>query len=425
VDSVLNQEYRDFELFLMDDGSTDGSAALCDAYALRDPRVTVVHKENTGVSDTRNQAIDRATGTYLQFLDSDDWITPDATALLVQAAQTHGCDMVISDFYRVSGERVSHKGDIEEDTVLSREEFASHMMENPADYYYGVLWNKLFRRDIVRDHQLRMDPELRWCEDFMFNLEYIRHAETFYALQVPVYYYVKTKGSLVSQNATLSKMVKMKLMVFEYYDQFYRSVLDEAEYEKNHHKLYRFLIDAAKDGVVLPAPLPGSKKLGKERSSVSPESLSGEGMFLDSYRSRKLLERYLEPVALKYDLPLADALLLLKLSQAGDISTRQALAEFSGLSRRSFHLGLQRLSTRGYLQVEESRPKRDPETGAPAGERQLTLLFSPASESLLEELESAQHRFHQAQLEGFSQEELDQYRDYQRRIRENTQNILK
>ena len=70
--------------------------------------------------------------------------------------------MVIADFYRVVGERVSHKGDIEEDRVLSREEFAGFMMENPADFYYGVLWNKLYRREIVERYHLRMDVEINW-----------------------------------------------------------------------------------------------------------------------------------------------------------------------------------------------------------------------------------------------------------------------
>lgn len=102
VDSILNQEFRDFELILMDDGSKDRSGEICDGYARADARVVVVHKENTGVSDTRNQAIARARGTFLQFVDSDDWLTADATKLMVRAAEETGCDMVIADFYRVS-----------------------------------------------------------------------------------------------------------------------------------------------------------------------------------------------------------------------------------------------------------------------------------------------------------------------------------
>ena len=87
VDSILGQEYKDFELILVDDGSRDMSGSICDAYAKTDERVVVIHKENSGVSDTRNQGIERAKGTYLQFVDSDDWLTPDATKLMVRAAE--------------------------------------------------------------------------------------------------------------------------------------------------------------------------------------------------------------------------------------------------------------------------------------------------------------------------------------------------
>ena len=335
IDSILHQEYTDYELFLVDDGSTDGSGDICDAYAAADARITVIHKENTGVSDSRNLAISQACGTYLQFLDSDDWITPDATKLFVRAATEHDCDLVIADFYRVVGERVSHKGDIEDDGVLTREEFAAHMMENPADFYYGVLWNKLYRRDLVEKYHLRMDVSVNWCEDFLFNLEYILHANVFYALQAPVYYYVKTKGSLASQGLSITKTVKMKFMVFEYYNEFYKNVYDEKAYEKKRLSVYRFFLDAASDGTVPPTLLPGAKKLGTERIPVCPSAISGEGILSEFYRNRKLLDRCLEAIALRNDLTLGELSLLLSLSQMHTFCSRTELADFAGLSKSS------------------------------------------------------------------------------------------
>ena len=417
IESILNQEYADFELLLVDDGSKDRSGEICDEYGANDARVRVIHKENTGVSDTRNLAIGQARGKYLQFLDSDDWITPDATSSLVRAAEEHHCDLVIADFYRVVGDRLSHKGDIDDDAVLSREEYAGYMMENPADFYYGVLWNKLYRREIVEQHHLRMDPEISWCEDFMFNLEYIRYAETFYALQVPIYYYVKTKGSLANQSLTISRTVKMKLMVFEYYQQFFKSVLDEEEYEKSRLKVYRFLLDAAGDGAVPPAILPGSQKLGEERSRANPFALSGEGVFCDFFRERKLLEHYLETAALKNDLSLSDAKLLLALEQLGISATRRELADFTGMPRSSLAMALQRLSGKRLISLEDVRTPED-------GEKLLKITFLPEGEPVLADLRTARDDYEKARLAGFSQEEAAQYRALSGRIRENIQSVL-
>ena len=417
IDSILGQQYTDFELLLVDDGSKDGSGAICDSYAMADSRVQVIHKENTGVSDTRNIGISRARGVYLQFLDSDDWITPDATKLLVEAAGEHNCDLVISDFYRVVGERVSRKGDIDEDRVLTREEYAAHMMEQPADFYYGVLWNKLYRRDIVADHHLQMDPEISWCEDFMFNLEYIRHAQRFYALQVPIYYYVKTKGSLASQSLSISKTIRMKLMLFEYYNQFYKSVLDEEEYEKSRLKVYRFLVDAAGDGAVPPTILPGSKKLGDERVSICPEALTGEGVLADAFRERKLLEQYLESAALKNGLSLPEARLLLALEQITSVSSRKNLADFLGVSRSVLSMNLQKLTSKGLIRAEDVR---DGETA----KRQFQVAILPDARPVLEDLAAAQQGYIEAHLTGFTGEEAEQFALLMEKARANTRRAL-
>ena len=413
IESIINQEYRDFELLLIDDGSTDSSGTICDRYAAEDSRIRLIHKENTGVSETRNMALDLACGTYLQFLDSDDWITPNATRLFVEEAERYHCDMVISDFYRVVGKRVAHKGDIDDDCVLTQEEFSAHMLQNPADFYYGVLWNKLYRHDIVEKYHLRMNPEISWCEDVMFNLEYIRHAEVFYALQVPVYYYVKTKGSLASQGMSISKTIKMKLMVFEYYNNFYKHVLDEEDYEKNRLQVYRFLVDAAGDGAVPPSFFSGSKKLGEERNSVSQEVVAGEGILMDDYRDRKLLDYYLEPIAQKNNLTLGEVRLLLCLSQLRHIGTRKEIADFAGITVRSLSLLLQRLSLKNMLKYEENRTTKE-----------LKITFLPLASPIQNEIAAAQSNFEQAKYAGFTEDELIQYAALTEKIKNNIQKIL-
>ncbi len=407
VDSILKQTYRDFELLLVDDGSKDGSGAICDAYAAKDPRITVFHKENGGVSAARNTALDHARGEYLQFLDSDDWITPDATQRLVQAAQEHGTDMVISDFYRVVDDRVSIKGDIDDDIVLSREEFAAHMMENPADFYYGVLWNKLYRRAIIEEHHLRMNPSISWCEDFMFNLEYIRYAERFYALRAPLYYYVKTKGSLATQGANISTTIQMKLTVFEYYNQLYKDILDEEEYQKRRLKVYRFLLDAANDGSVPPTILPSVRKLGKERIQVAPDMLDECGIMADAYRERKLLARCLETVSIERNLTLDEALVLLALGSDGFQGARNDLADLANVSRSSLHRILKQLSAKGFIQAQRKR-----------------ILVLPDALDTLSALERTIQDWKSLRFADFTKEEVLLFKTFSKRIRQNVKNAL-
>ena len=418
VDSILNQEYTDLELLLVNDGSTDGSGELCENYRKTDPRVHVIHKENTGVSDSRNLAIRRARGKYLQFADSDDWMAPEAAKLLVRKAEETGCDMVIADFYRVIGDRVSHKGDIEEDKVMTKEEFASHMMERPSDFYYGALWNKLYRRNIVEEHQLSMNREISWCEDFMFNLEYLRYARSISALQIPIYYYVKRKGSLVSQSMNISKVIQMKLVVFEYYNNFYKHVLDEEDYEKNRLQVYRFLIDSAKDGIILPSILSGAKKLGTERNIIYQEAVQEDGILAEVYRSRKLMEHYLEPMALKHDLTITETSFLLYVSQSDGTYSRKRLADLLGLSGRCLSSVIQKLSLKGFIKTEELKAKK-------GEEKKIRIMLQSAAESLLPEFQIAMEDYGKAIFAGFSSEEVEVYIQMSRRMKENVQKILK
>ena len=386
-----------------------------------------------------------------------------------------GCDMVIADFYRVVGEMVSQKGDIDADQVIGREAFVGFMMENPADYYYGVLWNKLYRRSLVEAHGIRMDAKLSWCEDFLFNLEYVRYATTFYALRTPVYYYVKTKGSLVNQKISFARTVEMKLAMFECYNDFFKHVLDEDAYERKRLQVYHFLVDAAKDGFVFPATIPGTQKLGEERSQALQEVISEDGIIVEKYRDRKLLERYLESVALKYDMTLAELSLLLYRKDAGKALTRGAeaqmparedaveatdrkdagkalsrkdLAELMHMSRGDLRAALQKLVSRGMLEVVDvPRKRREAAEIAEAtglfgkrGEaqdadangmtkkkrepRKIRLELLPASDAVLQDIAAAERDYEQAKFRGFTEDELRQYTALERRVQENEKQIL-
>lgn len=431
INSILNQEYKDFELILLNDGSTDASGLICDAYAEKDKRIRVLHKENTGVSHTRNLGIAMARGEYLQFLDSDDWITPDATRFFVRAAMENQCDMVIADFYRVIGERVSQKGSIEEEGIMTRVDYAVKMMQKPADFYYGVLWNKLYKRSIIENYQLSMDNSISWCEDFMFNLEYVRHTNTIYALKIPVYYYVKTKGSLVSQGISMKKTIQMKRTVFACYNDFYKDVFDDMDYEKRRGQVYRFLFDAASDGSVSPLSIPGNYRLGDERTRVSEGVLEGEGIFFDIYRERKLQEKLFDIVALRNDITTVDVKLLYYLSQPHEKCTLKEMEDILNISKKELSLSIQRLLAREMIAVLE-KDKVRAKSGTKEKQQEDKQKSNVKEYVVTQEAENAMSEmlfvlcdFEQIQYENFTQEEIEIYERLNEKRKRNIQGALR
>ena len=249
LDSVAAQTWENLEVWLVDDGSTDGSLALCEARAEQDSRFRVLRQANAGVSAARNAALAVAQGDYLQFSDSDDLLTPDATETLVRAAQVTGADLVISHFFRVDGEKQAQRGHIKGERLLTRQEFAQEMVKAPANYYYGVLWNKLYRRSTVEANRLRCDRRMAWCEDFLFNLEYIQYARLIAAVPRAVYYYRKREDSLVNTQTGLRRLIRTKKETFAAYKELYQK-LDL--YEEQKGRIYGYLLSAATDGAVSP-----------------------------------------------------------------------------------------------------------------------------------------------------------------------------
>lgn len=269
--SLQSQTWKNLEVWLVNDGSEDGSLALCRAMAEADGRFHVLDQENAGVSAARNAGMARAAGKYLQFVDADDYLAFDATETLVRAAETTGADLTVAHFYRVSGERKARQGHIKGERLLTRKEYAEEMMKAPANFYYGVLWNKLYRRNLAEANGLRFEAGLNWCEDFLFNLEYVKYARLIAAIPKAVYYYVKRENSLVMSQSTLRQTIAMKRTTFVYYKALYQT-LDL--YEERKGQVYRYLVSAATDGgsVGLPEKPKFLEELGKDREARKPQA---------------------------------------------------------------------------------------------------------------------------------------------------------
>ena len=246
IESVRRQTYQNLEILLVNDGSSDSSLPICEMYARVDNRMRIIDRPNSGVSASRNTAIDQAKGRFLQFVDSDDYLIPEATEKLVCRALDTQCDLVISHYYRVRGENVSVHGFLETDKVLSLEEFARHLMDEPASFYYGVMWNKLYRTDLIQEHGIHCSEELNWSEDFLFNLHYIRYSQRFCALREPIYYYVKNKHSLTANQILKPvNVISTKLNLFTYYKDLYTRL---GLYEEYKLQIHKYLIAVAEHG---------------------------------------------------------------------------------------------------------------------------------------------------------------------------------
>ena len=188
IESILNQEYRDFELLLMNDGSADSSGDICDRYAKDDPRIRVIHKSNTGVSETRNMALDLACGTYLQFLDSDDWLDREALLRVLDVLrgfveEGNGVDMLLANYVYEKPSLHKHKsirydGVFPEGVVFGWNDVKRfRMSQNIFIHYSPVIApsdNSVFMDNHTADRNLSQGPGLPSLPNGRFHIFFIR-----------------------------------------------------------------------------------------------------------------------------------------------------------------------------------------------------------------------------------------------------------
>lgn len=194
VSTLLSQSYPHFELLLIDDGSTDGSAAICDEFKAKDNRVKVVHKANGGVSSARNCGLDLAQGDFVCFVDSDDWVEKDYLHDLVRFMDGN-VDFVLSDNMYVSGTR-PYIPPVPQEVVGDVEILFSDYARLRSCY---APYGKLFRRSIIRQNGVHFETSIHCGEDRLFNFAYLCHVRQVAISPGINYYYCRRKGSLTSK----------------------------------------------------------------------------------------------------------------------------------------------------------------------------------------------------------------------------------
>ena len=199
VNSILGQTYQDLEILLIDDGSTDGSGAMCDAYAAEHARVRVIHQPNGGMSIARNTGLNAAGGAFISFVDSDDYIHPRFLESLKNAIDFFDTDAAECDFTRVHEtvpfEPISSLRIEVSDTEKLVSSLARFNMYGPVRSHWPVIWNKLYRRAFIQD--------LRFVEGIMHEDEFFINDLVFKFPKIaliaePLYFYRRRPGSVMS-----------------------------------------------------------------------------------------------------------------------------------------------------------------------------------------------------------------------------------
>lgn len=200
VDSILGQNFKEFELILVDDGSTDSSPQICDDYALFDKRVKVIHKINGGLSEARNAGTDISSGQYIVYIDSDDYINDvQFLAKLYEKAEDKKADIICYKFKKYFADKKQFADcsfscpDIERFTTLA--ERINYMVK--CDAFYCSAWSKAFRADIIRENNIRFEKGL-FGEDQEWYYHLLYHVSTITFIDEVFLVYRQRSNSITS-----------------------------------------------------------------------------------------------------------------------------------------------------------------------------------------------------------------------------------
>ncbi len=237
LESVVKQTYPEIEVIVVDDCSTDGSLDICRQYEKKFPCLHVYTKENEGVSAARNYGLAKATGDYVQFVDSDDRLYPEATMQLVTRMEQDQSDLVIGGYWNEKEDReVVYK----DKTFGKRQEFMKEFPNLFTQFFIHVPWNKLYRRSAVSD--VTFPRDLNKGEDLLFNLQILKHIEKVSILQEVLYFYHNVSDTSLS--------FRFREDAMEIEERLYREVHNFWEGNKTEEEpvfLYQFYLTAIKN----------------------------------------------------------------------------------------------------------------------------------------------------------------------------------
>lgn len=232
LDSILSQTYNDFEVVLVNDGSTDGSMNLCEEYAQKDSRIRIFNQTNKGVSAARNLGIRNSEGEFLTFVDCDDWIEPEMLSRMYDIMDSNDVDIVYLNFYYEYGNS-NHIGALSP-YPLRKKDISSYplaILLPEASVYYnqirqdhdilGAAWGKLLKKSIL-ENKIWFNEKLTVAEDCLFYLECFVKSRDVYIDSTPVYHYVVSVDS--ANHKIRHNVVKENENFYHYYAEFSKNL---------------------------------------------------------------------------------------------------------------------------------------------------------------------------------------------------------
>ena len=220
IGSILQQDFKDYEIILVDDGSSDESPQICDAYVEKYPNIRVIHKENGGLSSARNAGLEIAAGEYVWWIDSDDWIENEALSEVYRVICDNRPDIVKFNYNRVTSKQQPVLVMAEAGLHAGTEKIAKllHKALYSTGAYSLSAWGHIYSRDFLNRLNIRFVSERKICsEDYLFNLSVLPHASAVYVLPALLYNYELRQGSLST---------RYKKNLFEQYEELYRLLVE-------------------------------------------------------------------------------------------------------------------------------------------------------------------------------------------------------
>lgn len=194
LDSIINQTYKNLEIILIDDGSTDRSGKICNEYAKTEPRILVIHQQNAGAACAKNTGLDNMTGDYFTFADSDDYLEVHMIEELVLALERNHADIAeCSFYYEYKNKSVIHKTVDEKSKIYNTKEYLCRYL---TTWTCALLWNKIYKTVLSKD--IRFPTERRCIDDEFYTYQLVLGTESVVSFSSPLYHYRKRESSVMT-----------------------------------------------------------------------------------------------------------------------------------------------------------------------------------------------------------------------------------